>query len=179
MLAQLDLFLAVVLAVDASHGAVEVPKSSAPSTTTTAGSAVSRDVQVFVHGEAGYPCIRTPSIVRTSTGALLAFAGTRCGRGDGCEPTSPFNESFTHQDAVMKKSTDGGLTWSPLTVVHVANCSQHDHGAPGVLVRRNERRQWQSRGQAQRRYANHHTGKPCMRVCVVKRNRACGCIHEC
>lgn len=88
------------------------------------------DTLVFLHGENGYPCIRTPSLVRTSSGVLLAFAGTRCGRGDGCDPTSKFQQA-THQDAVMKRSTDGGVTWGPLSVVHVANCSQHDHGAPG------------------------------------------------
>ena len=97
----------------------------------SASRAKSGDVQVFVHGEGGYPCIRTPSMVYTSTGTLLAFAGTRCGQGDGCSPTSPFNQSFTHQDAVMKRSIDGGATWGPLTVVHIAACSQHDHGAPG------------------------------------------------
>jgi hypothetical protein len=34
-------------------------------------------VEVFVHGDGGYPCIRTPSIITTDTGTLLAFAGTR------------------------------------------------------------------------------------------------------
>eukprot|EP00037_Helgoeca_nana_P006337 m.58457 g.58457 ORF g.58457 m.58457 type:complete len:772 (+) comp17225_c0_seq1:86-2401(+) len=86
-------------------------------------------VPVYIHGEGGYPCIRTPGLVKTASGALLAFAGTRCGQGDGCFPTAPF-QTLNHSDAVMKRSLDGGQTWSPLRVLNVATCLQRNHGAP-------------------------------------------------
>ena len=90
----------------------------------------SDDVEVFAHGMGGYPCIRTPSLVTTSTGSLLAFAGTRAGPGDGCIPTVPYNRSFDHQDNVMRKSTDQGKSWGPLMVVSVApGRAVRNHGA--------------------------------------------------
>lgn len=87
------------------------------------------DTVVFKHGEGGYPCIRIPSIIKTST-SLLAFAGTRCGSGDGCYLSSGI-EDIDHQDLVMKRSTDNGKTWSPLKVVYsVKDCDVRDHGTP-------------------------------------------------
>eukprot|EP00035_Acanthoeca_spectabilis_P015715 m.315995 g.315995 ORF g.315995 m.315995 type:complete len:378 (+) comp16418_c0_seq3:238-1371(+) len=94
-------------------------------------------VQVYIHGEGGYPCIRTPSVVRTPNRTLLAFAGTRCGKGDGCYPTVPYNTSMDHQDAVLKRSTDGGLTWAPLSVLNVGTCADRNHGCPVVDTHRN------------------------------------------
>eukprot|EP01043_Picozoa_sp_COSAG02_P055462 COSAG02_NODE_6431_length_3572_cov_6.762165_1_plen_308_part_00 len=88
------------------------------------------DVEVFAHGMGGYPCIRTPSLITTSTGSLLAFAGTRARPGDGCIPTIPYNSSFDHQDNVMRKSTDQGKSWGPLEVVSVSpGWSVRNHGA--------------------------------------------------
>lgn len=90
----------------------------------------SGDVEVFVHGMGGYPCIRTPSLITTSTGILLAFAGTRARPGDGCVPTIPYNSSFDHQDNVMRKSTDHGKSWGPLVVVSTASgWTVRNHGA--------------------------------------------------
>lgn len=95
-------------------------------------SAAGPPIPVFVHGEAGYPCIRTPSLVQTVAGSLLAFAGTRCGPGDGCTPTTPYNTTFSHQDAVVKRSTDGGTTWSPMSTIYKGSCSDRNHGCAVV-----------------------------------------------
>lgn len=43
-------------------------------------------VPVYIHGEGGYPCIRTPGLVKTASGALLAFAGTCVGKGMAAFP---------------------------------------------------------------------------------------------
>jgi hypothetical protein len=86
-------------------------------------------VEVFAHGMAGYPCIRTPAIVSTRSGALLAFAGTRSGAGDGCVPTVPYNKSVDYQDNVMRRSTDRGRTWGPIRSINRAGKNVHNHGA--------------------------------------------------
>ena len=78
-----------------------------------------QDVEVFLHGQAGYPCIRTPSLITTGH-ALVAFAGTRFGPGDGCIPTVPYNKSCDHDDTVMRRSTDRGVSWGPLRVLSIA-----------------------------------------------------------
>src|SRR5690348_3843809 len=69
-----------------------------------------QDVQVpyiFRNGDAGYSCFRIPAIVLTKSGTLLAFAE---GRKRGCSDTGDI-------DLVLKRSHDGGKTWSKVTVV--------------------------------------------------------------
>lgn len=61
-------------------------------------------VTVFRSGE-GYPVYRIPAIVRADNGDLLAFCEARQG-GDA-----------DRADLVMKRSLDGGRTWSDLQVV--------------------------------------------------------------
>ena len=71
--------------------------------------AVSEPVQVdvYVAGEGGYHTYRIPSIVAAPDGTLLAFAeGRQANASDSGDI-----------DLVMKRSTDGGLTWSALTVI--------------------------------------------------------------
>lgn len=62
---------------------------------------------IYKSGEAGYYCFRIPAIIKTSQGALLAFAEARkndCGdEGD--------------IDMVVKRSSDKGKTWSALSVI--------------------------------------------------------------
>ena len=50
-----------------------------------------RMVDIFVHGEAGFPCWRVPAVVLAPpTGLLFAFAEARNGSGgDGCIPHTP------------------------------------------------------------------------------------------
>lgn len=62
---------------------------------------------LFQPGDNGYKCFRIPAIVSTSKGTLLAFAEGRkkhCGDADDI-------------DLVLRRSEDGGKTWSPITVV--------------------------------------------------------------
>lgn len=64
-------------------------------------------VAVFRKGEQGYHCIKIPSLIRLSSGTLLAFGEARV---RSCS-------DFTWTDIVMKRSVDNGTTWSPLQVV--------------------------------------------------------------
>ncbi len=61
---------------------------------------------VFVGGQDGYPKYRIPAMIETPSGALLAFSE---GRRD--------LQDTGNIDIVMKRSVDGGATWSPLGVV--------------------------------------------------------------
>ena len=62
-------------------------------------------VNVFTSGTEGYNIYRIPAIVKAGNGDLLAFAEARAG-GDASEI-----------DLVMKRSVDGGHTWSGLQIV--------------------------------------------------------------
>jgi len=62
---------------------------------------------IFRPGDNGYKCFRIPAVVTTNIGTLLAFAEARrnhCGDADDI-------------DLVMRRSTDGGKSWSPIAVV--------------------------------------------------------------
>ncbi len=62
---------------------------------------------VFRAGEGGYHTYRIPSLLVAPGGTLLAFAeGRKAGAGDAGDI-----------DLVLRRSTDGGLTWSPARVV--------------------------------------------------------------
>ncbi len=64
------------------------------------------ETDVFVGGQEGYPTYRIPSVIETASGALLAFAEGRQNLADTGDI-----------DLVMKRSLDGGATWSKLSVV--------------------------------------------------------------
>src|SRR5690606_12863730 len=66
-----------------------------------------QQVDVFVAGQDGYHTYRIPSVIATPGGALLAFA-------EGRRATSSDTGDI---DLVMKRSTDGGATWSAMRVV--------------------------------------------------------------
>ncbi|WP_121702681.1 exo-alpha-sialidase [Streptomyces sp. E5N298] len=70
----------------------------------------------------GYACFRIPAIVRTTDGTLLAFAE---GRVLDCGDAGDI-------DVVLKRSTDGGLTWGPLQVVNDGGGDTHGNPAPVV-----------------------------------------------
>lgn len=62
---------------------------------------------VFTSGKEGYASIRIPAVLVTQAGNVLAFAEGRERPTDQAE-----------NDIIMKRSTDGGRTWSPLRVLH-------------------------------------------------------------
>lgn len=64
-------------------------------------------VTVFQKGDGGYDTFRIPAIVMAKDGSLLAFAEARKhGPGDTGDI-----------DLVMKRSSDGGMTWGEMSVV--------------------------------------------------------------
>ncbi len=64
-------------------------------------------VDVWTSGEAGYHTYRIPAILRAPDGALLAFCeGRKGGRGDSGDI-----------DLLMKRSSDGGVTWGEQRVL--------------------------------------------------------------
>lgn len=75
---------------------------------------------VFVSGSDGYKSFRIPAIVRTPAGELLAFAEGRVG-GSG---------DFGDIDIVMKRSKDGGKSWSPIQLVATYDDLQAGNPAP-------------------------------------------------
>tara|TARA_Y100001934_G_scaffold278755_1_gene380786 strand:- start:718 stop:1962 length:1245 start_codon:yes stop_codon:yes gene_type:complete len=62
--------------------------------------------EVFVSGENGYHLIRTPQILAARDGTLLVFAQGRQGHHDQ-----------SNNDIILKRSTDGGATWSNLQII--------------------------------------------------------------
>lgn len=75
---------------------------SQPSAPTT-----SDKVDVWTSGEGGYHTYRIPAVLRAPDGALLAFCeGRKSGRGDTGDI-----------DLLMKRSADGGATWSEQRVL--------------------------------------------------------------
>jgi sialidase-1 len=83
---------------------------------------------LFKSGEEGYRCFRIPAIVATNQGTLLAFAE---GRKNGCGDSGDI-------DLVVKRSRDGGKTWSALSVVWDDGANTCGNPAP-VVDRRNGR----------------------------------------
>ncbi|MFE7271706.1 exo-alpha-sialidase [Streptomyces sp. NPDC057623] len=76
----------------------------------------------FRAGREGYASFRIPAVVATAGGTLLAFCEGRVGSaGDA-----------GHIDIVLKRSTDGGRTWGPLTVA--ADNGRHLAGNPAPVV---------------------------------------------
>ena len=62
---------------------------------------------LFVAGEDGYHTYRIPALITSKKGTLLAFCeGRKSGRGDS-----------GNIDLLLRRSTDGGKTWSPQQTV--------------------------------------------------------------
>jgi sialidase-1 len=76
----------------------------------------------YVSGQGGYDTYRIPAVVITRTGAVLAFAeGRHNGAGDS-----------GNIDVVLRRSTDGGCSWGPLTVVAAGKGDTRGNPAPVV-----------------------------------------------
>ncbi len=66
-----------------------------------------RYADVYVAGEGAYHTYRIPSLIATTKGTLVAFAeGRRTGGGDAGDI-----------DLVVRRSFDGGRSWSPMQVI--------------------------------------------------------------
>ena len=87
------------------HHRAAVPTSQV---TTPNVSRFGDGIPVFYAGLNGSKCFRIPTIIRTSFGTLLAFAENRF--------TNCMDVSSRH-DIVLRRSSDGGKTWSPMQVV--------------------------------------------------------------
>jgi sialidase-1 len=87
-------------------------------------------IEVYRAGEAGYHTFRIPSVIATHAGTLLAFAeGRRAGAGDAGDI-----------DLVVKRSPDGGRTWSGLQVV--GDSGPNTFGNPCAVVDRDTGTVW-------------------------------------
>ncbi|MFI9610753.1 exo-alpha-sialidase [Streptomyces sp. NPDC052023] len=103
--------------------AVLVPLLSSPFTDTPTASAARCTSSVpYTAGKGGYDTYRIPAAVTTRAGTVLAFAeGRRGGAGDSGDI-----------DVLVRRSTDGGCTWGPLTVVAAGQGDTRGNPAPVV-----------------------------------------------
>ncbi|MFF8472486.1 exo-alpha-sialidase [Streptomyces sp. NPDC015414] len=76
----------------------------------------------YTAGQGGYDTYRVPAAVVTERGTVLAFAE---GRHDGAGDSGDI-------DVVLRRSTDGGCTWGPLTVVAAGRGDTRGNPAPVV-----------------------------------------------
>ena len=87
-----------------------------------ASSKAINEQDLFIAGEGGYHTYRIPSLILAADGSLLAFVeGRKAGRGDTGDI-----------DLLMKKSIDGGLTWSEQKVLW--DDGQHVCGNPNPVL---------------------------------------------
>ncbi|MEO6732766.1 MAG: sialidase family protein [Ferruginibacter sp.] len=77
---------------------------------------------IYNNDEEGYKCFRIPALITTAKGSVLAFAE---GRKNNCGDAGDI-------DLVIKRSEDGGTTWSKLQVVW--NDSANTCGNPVPVV---------------------------------------------
>lgn len=89
---------------------------------------VSRDV--FTSGKEGYHTFRIPAVITTPKGTLLAF----------CEGRKNSRSDTGDIDLVLKRSTDGGKTWSKLNVLW--DDKGNTCGNPCPVVDRSNGRIW-------------------------------------
>ena len=77
---------------------------------------------IYTRGTHGYTAFRIPAIITAANGDILAFAE---GRVAGFSDTGDI-------DIVLRRSSDGGTTWTPLQVV--GSLGDHTYGNPAPVV---------------------------------------------
>lgn len=77
---------------------------------------------VFKGGEEGYTCFRIPAMVTTNSGTILAFAEAR---GQNCGDAGDI-------DLVLKRSFDGGNTWTALQIIWSDSTNTCGNPAPVI-----------------------------------------------
>ena len=87
-------------------------------------------VDVFTAGQDGYHTYRIPAIVQSAKGTLLAF----------CEGRRNNQRDWGDIDVLVKRSTDGGRTWSK--TITVADFGPDTIGNPAPVVDRRTKTVW-------------------------------------
>ena len=90
---------------------------------------------VFVSGKDGYHTYRIPAIEAAADGSLVAFAEAR---KDNMDDPGMGNNDI---DLVMKRSTDGGKTWSAMRVIEDPG-EKWSAANPATVVDRSNGRLW-------------------------------------
>lgn len=115
-------FLVLSLLTGCGKESPPIPEPKAPTTPATGNTSYTH---IYKANEGGYSCFRIPAIIKTKQGTLLAFAEARknsCGdEGD--------------IDMVVKRSTDKGKTWSPMSIIWTDG--ENTCGNPAPVVDQN------------------------------------------
>jgi sialidase-1 len=74
------------------------------------------ETPLFVSGQGGYHTYRIPAIIQTTNGTLLAF----------CEARKNSAADTGDIDLVLRRSTNQGLSWEPMTVVQEEGSSNNN-----------------------------------------------------
>ncbi|MBB5937329.1 sialidase family protein [Streptomyces zagrosensis] len=107
---------------DATADATAGTTTGTTTDTAVAPPAFEQQVLFKASQDGGYSCFRIPAIVETRNKTLLAFAEGRVGNcGDAGDI-----------DLVLKRSFDGGRTWSQLKVIDHGDGDTHGNPAPIV-----------------------------------------------
>ena len=103
--------------------------------TAQAAETALKGVDVFVSGRDGYKGYRIPAIERAPDGSLLAFAEAR--KHNLSDPGGKGQEI----DLVLKRSVDGGKSWSPMVVIEHSG-EFWSSANPATCVDREKKRVW-------------------------------------
>lgn len=76
-------------------------------------------LDLFVGGTGGYKTYRIPAVVVTAKGSVLAFCAARKDFGD-----------WSDIDIALRRSTDGGKTWSVMRIIAGASAGTTDNPTP-------------------------------------------------
>jgi sialidase-1 len=134
----LSVLLGVLALPAASYAAAApaaAPKPPAWSANAASDKPLLEQSEIFTGGEGGYPLYRIPGLAVTTKGTILAFVDARKAASD-----------WAQIDIAMRRSTDGGTTWSPQKIV--INTSLHE--AEGIKFEPNETAVAQKLGGADR-----------------------------